>query len=135
LAEQSPRLIIMPNQFKKPSQRRLGFIYLLVVDLNKYLKLSTVVYLPVIFSGLILVIGFAVGKEIYQESPWPNSYAGIILLMMWLMASLSGFIQIAIEEVPGALLRIEGKAAIAFGILWIGIFWLLTGWTIWNYFF
>jgi hypothetical protein len=45
-----------------------------------------------------------------------------------------GFIHISIEEVPGTLLRIEGKAAFVFGILWIGVFWLLSGWTIWDYF-
>jgi hypothetical protein len=122
-------------QFNKPSGRKPGFIYSLVVVLGKYLNLNTIVYLPVLLAGVILIIGFMVGEQIYQEEDWPKSYAGIILLLMWLTASLSGFIQISIEEVPGTLLRIEGKAAVIFGILWIGIFWLLAGWTIWNYFF
>jgi uncharacterized membrane protein len=106
----------MSNQFNKPSQRRLGFIYSLVVDLNRYLKLATIVYLPVLFAGLILIIGFIVGKQLYKENTWPKSCADTILLM-WLVSCLSGFIQISIEEVPGTLLRIEGKAAVVFGIL------------------
>jgi hypothetical protein len=82
-----------------------------------------------------MIIGFGVGNQLYQENTWPKSYAGIILLMMWLVSSLSGFIFISIEEVPGTLLRIEGKAAVVFGILWISVFWLLSALTIWDYFF
>jgi hypothetical protein len=108
----------MSNQFNKPSQRRLGFIYSLVVDLSRYLKLTTIVYLPVLFAGLILIIGFIVGKQLYKENTWAKSCADtILLLLMWLVSCLSGFIQISIEEAPGTLLRIEGKAAVVFGIL------------------
>jgi len=54
---------------------------------------------------------------------------------MSLIASLSGFIQISIEQVPGLLVPVEGKAAIVFGILWIAVFWSLGTVAIWYYFF
>ena len=80
-------------------------------------------------------MGFALGEKIYAKNAIPDSFSGLVLLITWLIASLTGFIQISIEEVPGSLLRVEGNAAVFVGILWIGILWLLSGWTIWYYFF
>ncbi len=92
-------------------------------------------YLPVVLAGVVLIIGFVLGEKIYAKNAVPESFSGLVLVITWLIASLSGFIQISIEEVPGSLLRVEGKAAVFAGILWIGILWLLSGWTIWYYFF
>jgi hypothetical protein len=123
----------MSKKSNQISPRRKSVIYLLVLKLSKYLKLNTIVYLPVLLSGVIFLIGSLIVIQVYPNGA-PLSFTGTLLLIMFIIASLSGFIQISIEEVPGLLLPVHGKAAKVFGILWIAFFWLMAICSIWYCF-
>jgi len=124
----------MPNKSSQHLLRKTSFLYLLVLKLSKYLNLNTIVYLPVLLSCMVFLAGSLIVIKIYPTGA-PSSFSGSLLFIMSLIASLSGFIQISIEQVPGLLVPVEGKAAIVFGILWIAVFWSLGTVAIWYYFF
>jgi hypothetical protein len=117
------------------SRKKVNSLSLFVLNLTKYFRLGTIVYFPVLLSALVLLIGFLVGEQIYENSTVPDRFIGTVFLIMSLTASVSGFIQIIIEEVPGLILPIQGRAAIIFGILWIAFFWSAGIYAIWYYFF
>ena len=108
-------------------------IRLFIFRLSKYISLNTIVYFPVLMSGVIFVLGYVIGKEIYVIDP-PRTYVGSILLSVVIVASLSGVIQILIEETPGWLWPVQGKTAILFGGIWIILFWFVGIFIIWEYF-
>jgi hypothetical protein len=124
----------MPDSSKQSSKQKTGVLYLLILSLSKYLRINTIVYLPVVLASLVLVVSFILGEQIYKNSNVPDSFIGATLVIMWLTASVSGFIQITIQEIPGFLFPVEGKAAILFGVFWIILFWLMGILTIWYYF-
>src|SRR5687767_7577574 len=123
----------MHNKSNKPPQRKTRLLYFLILKLSKYLKLSTIVYFPVLLSALVFLIGSLIAIQVYPDGA-PFSFTGIILFITFFISGLTGFIQISIEEVPSFLFPVEGKAAIWFGILWIIIFWLMAICAVWYYF-
>jgi hypothetical protein len=122
----------MPNKSKAIPQRKTSFTYFLVLKLSKYLKLNTIVYFPVLLSGLVFLLGSLIAIKVFPKGA-PLTFTGAFFFIMFFIASLSGFIQISTEEVPGFFFRLKGKAAIFFGILWISVFWFMGFWAIWYY--
>jgi hypothetical protein len=75
-----------------------------------------------------------VGEQIYQNQDVPQKFIGTVFLIMSLLASVSGFIQILIGEVPGLAISVRGKLATFIGAMWILFFGLLAIGIIYYYF-
>ena len=116
----------------RPSPEKNNFVYLLVLRLSRYLRLNTIVYLPVLLAGFIFLIGSLIVIQFYPNGA-PSSFTGVLLLIMSIIASLSGLIQISIREVTGFPFRIQGRAAIWFGIVWIIVFGAVAICAIWYF--
>lgn len=122
-----------PNPDKFAPGRRAqmaAFIF----NLNKYFRLNTIVYSPILLSVIVLVIGFLLGERIYPDAEIPPQFIGSVFLLMSLIASTTGFIQIIIQEVPGLIFPVQGKAATIIGIIWV-VFFGLTSIGIVRYYF
>jgi hypothetical protein len=83
-------------------------------------------------AGLIFLIGSLIALRFYPNGA-PLHFTGILLFVMSIVGSLSGLIQISIQEVPGFLFPIQGKAAIWFGIVWIIVFLFTAICAIWYF--
>jgi len=123
----------MVDPLKKRPTYNINPLSRFIFRLSRYIKLNTIVYFPVLLSIVVFTIGFLIGKEIYPNNP-PKHFVGTLFLTTVLIASLSGVIQIIVEEVPGMLWPVRGKIAVFIGILWIAFFWIVGVYVIWDYF-
>lgn len=103
-----------------------------IYKLSKYTNLSLIVYAPMIIAGILFFSGVEIGVKIYGDS-LPSTYTGILLTLVWLIASLSGLIQVSIEEIPSFAFSIRGKFAVYLGIFWTLFFIFAAIASIWYY--
>lgn len=122
----------MFDLLKKSLQDRINAMRQFIFRLSRYLRLNTIIYFPVLLAVAVFVIGYLIGAEIYPGN-LPKYFSGALLLTVMLIASLSGVLQIIVEEVPGLLLPVRGKFAVIIGILWIAFFWFVGILIIWDY--
>lgn len=96
------------------------------------LPLRLIIYSPLFGALLVVALGASLRTRVAAFQDLPRFY-DLVGAVAFIVASLSGLLQIHFQEVPGRLGSLTGRGAVILGIIWTVGFVVLAGFMLWDY--